>query len=469
MTGAQLVVFLALVPALCYAQLAIFRPKFGVPEFPLTNQGAFRVEVEAASGLDPRGWNARLANDLRAWTCSVAQAAYGRVVNCNSQTGYLLTVRAPAGIPPEVFDLTVGHAAAGSATSRHCVRPLPATETNFYILHFADPQVVSEKAAHPSGRGGRYGSVEAIAWCAPAINLINPRFLINTGDEVDNGVAALYPKYLDALKRLDVPLLITRGNNDWGSLDAWKRDIGPPTYSLRLGSFYIGMKDYLSDENLAWFTNDVAGSFADPQIAFRLFGQHFITGDRSYAPPPGLYPDLMLVGHIHIFATLSLEPYPVLASRKACDYGACAIFEFLRTDRGWTCPSIPVHGFGNVLTLHGDWGKPPRVACVYSNRNDGAALANTAFITNSLAYDFWDGRVRFLMRKSPAGFAVSGGDLVAEYDYAPTRSAALVRVNIRRNALTSVSIAPRGAVGNGKGTSPASAPGAGAGTPPARL
>lgn len=438
---APIAVALFFFPALLSAQLSIFRPKIGAPAFPLTN-GIFAVEVEAAPGLAANGWSAWLANDLRSWTCSVERAAYGRLVDCHSTTGYLLHVRAPAAIPPEVFQLTVKHAAAGAAANRHSVKILRNYETNFYILHYADPQVEQEKATLSNGTGGRHGSVQAISWTVPAINLINPRFLINTGDEVDNGVAELYPKYLDAIATLDAPLLITRGNNDRGSYELWKRDIGPATYSITMGSFYVCMKDYESNDCLAWFTNDYAASFADTNIAFRLFGQHYNTGGSGYAPPAGQYPHLMLVGHNHVFATLSADPYPVLSTRKAWDYGACAIFEFHKTSGGWKCPNATDHGASNKLLLYGDWGRPSHVANSFLRANDGTALTNTACITNSLDYDFWDGRVRFLMRKTAAGYAVSGGEKTAEYDYTATNTAVLVKVNIRRNALTAVTVSP---------------------------
>ena len=437
----QIFFYLGLVPALLSAPISIFRPKIGVPAFPLTN-GIFDVEIEAAPGLAANGWSALLANDLRSWTCSVQRVAYGRYVNCNSRTGYLLSVRAPAAISPEVFNLTVQHASAGSAASRHSVKILRNYETNFYILHYADPQVEKEKATLANGVGGRHGSIQAIYWAVPAINLINPRFMFNTGDEVDNGIEVLYPKYLDAITTLDVPLLITRGNNDCGNFDNWQRDIGQPTYSITLGSFYICMKDYESNDNLAWFTNNYAESFANTNITFRLFGQHYNTGDCCYAPPPGQYPDLMLVGHNHLFATLRIDPYFVLSTRKAWDYGASAIFEFIKNDRGWTCPNKTIHGTSNKLLLYGDWGQPCYVTNSFLHSNNGTEFTNTTFITNGLDYDFWDGRVCFLMRKTGSGYAVSNGEKVAEYDYTATNTAVLVKVNIRRNSLTTVTVAP---------------------------
>ena len=47
-----------------------------------------------------------------------------------------------------------------------------------------------------------------------------------------------------------------------GSFADWKRDISQPTYSITMGSFYVCMNDYETNENLVWFTNDYATSIA---------------------------------------------------------------------------------------------------------------------------------------------------------------------------------------------------------------
>jgi hypothetical protein len=439
--GLLAAVFLAAGAAGTSAQVSIFRPKIGVPEFALTG-GTFRIEIEAASGLASNGWSVVVTHDLRGWTCAVERVEYGNYVYCDSLPGYRVTARAPGDIAPEVFNLVVGHTAAGGATNRHCVSILRYFETNFYILHYADPQAETDAATAANGAGGSHGSIQAIQWAACAFNLINPRFMFNTGDEVENGVAGYYPKYMDAVDAFTVPLLVTRGNNDAGyAFDSWKRDIGQPTYSITMGSFYVCMKDYNANEHLAWFTNDYAGSFTNTQISFRLFGQHFVGAGSAYNPPAGQYPDLMLVGHNHTFATLATSPYYILSSGPGWDYGVVGIFEFFKSGSGWTCSNKTIHGGANKLPVYGDWGAPRKVTNTFLRANDGTAGTNTAYITNSLAYDFWDGRVRFLMRKSAAGYTVTGGEKIAEYDYnGGTNTAVLVKVNIARQARTTVTV-----------------------------
>lgn len=429
-------------PVTGQAQVSILCPNIGIPAFPLTN-GTFGIEVQAAPGLASNGWSVLLLNDLRSWTCAVERVDYGFVVYGNTTTGYLLTARAPATAAEEVFRLRIGHSVAGAATNRHCVSLLSNYETNFYILHYADPQVETVSATAANGAGGAHGSVQSVQWAAGVFSLIHPRFVFNTGDEVENGVAGYYPLYLDAIDPIGAPLLITRGNNDsQGSYANWKRDLGQSTYTLTMGSFYVAMCDYSTNDLRSWFTNDYGRSFTNTAIKYRLIGQHYNSGMSAFAPAAGQYPDLMLVGHNHTFSTLASSPYYILSSGPAWNYGNVGFFEFRKSGDTWSCSNIAVHGGSNKLNAFSDWGALQYVTNRFLVANDGTAWTNRATITNALAQDFWDGRVRFLMRKSATGYTVGGGEKIAEYDYTATNSAVLVKVNIRHNAETAVTVSP---------------------------
>ena len=424
-----------------WAEFTIFRPSFGVPEFALTN-GAFRVEVRADPGLASNGWSAVLANDLRSWTGAVEQVDYGQLVENHSTTGYCLTVRVPADTPPELFRLTLSHPSGGSTTNRHAVSVLRSFESDFYILHYADPQAQVSNSTTASGLYGSHGCIEEIYWHARVFNLINPRFLFDTGDELDDKYVtwAHSQEYLDAMNTLSVPVLVTRGNNDIvsGGSD-WDSQIGVPTFSITIGSFYICMKDYIANDHYSWFTNDYAASFRNTNVAFRLLGQHYLSGGYTYSPPSGQYPDLMLVGHDHDNGTLQTSPYYVLKTEHGCNYGGVGMFEFFKSGTNWLCPGRTNHPGGTFFYTVGDWGAP-KITNWYANANDGTQVTNTAFITNSLPRNFWDGRVRYLLQRVRGGYAVSGGEKLAEYDYGASNSAVLVKVNIASNALTRVSV-----------------------------
>jgi hypothetical protein len=95
----------------------------------------------------------------------------------------------------------------------------------------------------------------------------------------------------------------------------------------------------------------------------------------------------------------------------------------------------------NVHHLVGDNGTP-KVAATYDSPNDGAAASNTVHIKNELPHDFYDGRIRFLVKKGK--YNVTGGKVLAQYDYNDgNNSAVVVKVDIKESNTTTVSIQPK--------------------------
>ena len=434
----------ASIPA--HAQILIARPSFGVPEFAEPG-GTFHVEVLATNGLSPNSWQVILANDLRSWTCTVDQAESGMFVDNETVAGYRLTVQTPPDLPPEVFQLTVAHPDAGIATNVNAVGIVPDFESDFYILHYADPQAGGFEPTNPeTGQCSKNGSIREIYWQAPAFRLINPRFMFDTGDELDDPyyayTATNYQQYIAAMCRIGVPVLVTRGNNDdLISAEDWRRTIGIETYSIAIGSFFVCQKDYNEDHFTAWFTNNYAASFTNPAIGFRLFGQHFSDSGCSWRPPDGQYPDLMLVGHIHVNSTVQSDPYPVLSTEAANNKGAVSLVEFLHSGTSWSCPTptnLPAAQF-QVMSS----GAVARIAATFANPNDGTAISNSATIVNQIPLRFWNGRLRFLMPCAAAGYIVSNGTILAQYSYHDgSNLAVVVKVDIAASAATEVGIQP---------------------------
>jgi hypothetical protein len=158
-------------------------------------------------------------------------------------------------------------------------------------------------------------------------------------------------------------------------------------------------------------------------------------------PPAGQSPGLMLVGHGHINLTVQSNPYYIIMTQQACNKGAVGFFEFARGSTNWTCTSltnIPAAQF-QVMSA----GAVARIANTFANTNNGSCFTNTATIVNQIPTDFWDGRVRFLMQYSAAGYRVSNGVKLAEYAYnGNSNMAVVVKVNIAKSATTVVGIQP---------------------------
>jgi|GEM_PF-2686520 len=442
MTAISCAIVLGVGPS-AVAAISIARPNFGVPALVETGD-TFQAEVKAAAGLTNTQWSAVFLNDLCAWTGAVEQVAYGTLADNNTAAGYRLTIRLPEALPPEVFRLAIRHATGGSATNRNAVSVLTCIETNFYIFHYADPQAEAyEPNNADTGMYGTHGSIRELYWHAPAVRLANPRFMFDTGDELDNAygtTVARYEEYKDGMCQMGVAVLATRGNNDNVISTAdWRSTIGVESYSITMGSFYVCQKDYNENNFTTWFTNDYSCSFTNPAIGYRLFGQHFNSGGRAWLPPAGQYPNLMLVGHGHANSTIQSSPYYIVETQQACNKGAVGFFEFAKTSTNWVCTSlanVPAAQFQLMSS-----GSTSKLTCAYAYTNDGGAYSNTATITNNLSKRFWDGRVRFLMKYSALGYQVTNGVRLAEYPYNNgSNLAVLVKVNIAPSATTVVSL-----------------------------
>ena len=171
-------------------------------------------------------------------------------------------------------------------------------------------------------------------------------------------------------------------------------------------------------------------------IKYRLFGQHYNSGGATWLPSAGQYPNLMLVGHGHVNSTLQSSPYPILETQQACNKCAVGFYNFHRTATGWTCTSIGSQWFQMMSS-----GATAKLQCQFYSPNDGTATENSAAITNSLAANFYDGRVRFLMRNAALGYQVTGGQILSSYTYnSETNMAVDVKVDIPASGSAAVSI-----------------------------
>lgn len=446
------------------AALDVWTPRPHNPQF-VEPGGSFRAEIRAGQGLSAAGWSAALRNDLASWNCAVASATWGRIHH-GTEDGWILQIIAPANVSPELMDLQIGHASGGNSVSARGVQVVPDFERDFYILHQSDHHIVRHGAVTAAGRGQANwatGSTEAMLWIAPAVNLINPRFVLYTGDNMQVYFSAAdwagleeakhrCQLFLEALGAYRVATPVTTGNHDIGYSSyiysqEWRaeyaRQIGQRAWSFRMGSFYVLGLEWTYKDSFDWAQADYQAAFADPTVQFRLIATHYYDGLGGWTTVAKTNnpASLLLAGHNHSTRTLQTFPYPVLTVTAALDYQRAGFFAFQRTANGWFCPQISSHGSGNVHNLHGDWGSP-RVSANYAAPNNGTATLNSVVITNALPHDFHDGRVRFLM--APGSYSVTGGEILAQYaGDAGSNTAVLVRVNIRAGAATTVSISER--------------------------
>jgi hypothetical protein len=450
---------------------ALWRPRFATPAIVALDAAAhrqFTAEVRASASAS--GWSVTISNDLRAWNCPVLSATYA-AINRGTEPGWRVKACVPPDTSPELF--TVVTACSESFSVQHqSLSVTPSFATDFYILHIADEQIVNKIHTDPSGQFYRMvGSWDEIKWMQEPVNLINPRFVLITGDQIDyNGALdgwnnwsnwgykpsqhklfseqetieiqkRLIELYQDSHRGYRVPYAQTPGNHDVppigkllsGSTLAWhpiavplyETHFGQRSWSFAMGDFYVLMHDWSEPSLKAWAAHDYDASLLDSNVSYRLVGQHFTT-DQAFIPAAC---DLMLIGHGHSTATAKTSPYYIYQDGPAFRYGTTGFFNFRRRPNGWSCEqtATPRDADKDVWPLFTDHGVVKRVR---SNRPDPMYIAeDSVTITNDLPQTFYDGRVRFVLNHG--NYTATNGTVLARYDCCGgTRTALLVKVCI---------------------------------------
>jgi hypothetical protein len=469
---------------------ALWRPRLATPAIvALDSQVNREFTAEVKASVAATNWQASIANDLKTWPCQVVASTYS-TINRGTEPGWQVKISVPADASPELFGLTLS-SSEGESMQPQSVSVVPAFETNFYILHITDEQIVNQYHTDPSGQFHKgSGSWEEMNWMQQAVNLIHPRFVLITGDQIDfNGALDgwnhwpnlglkpagtkvftrdetlkvenwLSEMYQDCHKGYRVPYVETPGNHDvtpprkllrgstidWHptSVSIYEKYFGQRSWSFRMGDFYVLMHDWSDDELRKWAAKDYDGALNDPTIKYHLIGQHF--SKKWSGCPTGNYPfapdkcDLMLIGHGHRTITVQTAPYYVYMERAAFFWGTAGFFNFQRASDGWTCDqTVSLRDESkDVFPLFTDNGATNKIR---ADQPDSMNITtHSVTIINDLPQNFYDGQVRFVLDKGSYR-AVENGTVLSEYDCAKgTKTAVLVRVNIPAKASITVSI-----------------------------
>src|SRR4051794_19065639 len=164
---------------------ALWRPRLITPAIVALDTPANReFTAEVRGSATAREWSASIANDLKSWPCQVVSATHA-TINRDTEPGWQIKVRVPADASPELFDLTVT-SSEGTSVQNQSVSVIPKFSDDFYVLHLADEQIVNEKHTDPTGQYYRtVGTAEEMRWMQEPVNLIHPRFVFITGDQID--------------------------------------------------------------------------------------------------------------------------------------------------------------------------------------------------------------------------------------------------------------------------------------------
>lgn len=438
----------------------IQRPLLNVPTIVVAG-GSFTIECEAGPGTT--GWAAELIHGQTTVPLSVSSSTYDA-----STLWWEIDVAVPAVPLYELYDLEVTADGGIYDVTKNAVHVIPVFKNDYYFIHITDTHLPTHLYYYEPGADTDSSEVVDFREVIRDVNIINPEFVLITGDYLNEGELE---EYLDKqyytrgqalLHEFEVPVYLTSGNHDIGGWDdspppdgtarrdwwrffGWKRLDSPPpgapwytqNFSFDYGPVhYIGLEAYINYDGwrmgtyggesftsgqMQWLSDDIAASSGS--AAHVLFYHHDFSNQINLN---SLGADMALSGHTHRDDDDFSHPYDIVTD-NVCD-GARS-YRLIRVSGGALQPTYTIDAGSSGTRL--DVG--------YSPANDGTNYTVTANIDNNIGEDFEHSRLRFIMPNEPGTVDVTGGTLL-QIDDSGVYAVYHVAVDISGSSTQSVTV-----------------------------
>ncbi len=438
----------------------IQRPLLNIPSI-VTVGDTMNIECEASPSTS--GWAAELVKDGLQVPMSVLGATYDA-----STLWWEIEALVPAVPVYELYDLVVTANGGIDDMTWNAVQVIPEFRDDYYFIHVTDPHLVTNLYYYESGADTDTSEIVDLREVINDINIINPEFVLLTGDLVNEGELEefldkqYYTRSQALLTEFEVPVFVTSGNHDIGGWDdtpppdgnarrnwwrffGWKRCDDPPpgapwytqNYSFDYGPVhYIGLEAYnnydswrssiygsdsFTSGQIQWLQDDIA---AHSGSAAQVLFYHYDFSNQINLNSLGA--DMALWGHTHHDTDDFSHPYDI-GTDNTCNGDRS--YRLIRVSNDALQPTSTVSAGSDGSNLE----------IAYSPANDGTHSSVTAYITNDINERFEHGLVRFLMPDQPGTFDVAGGTLL-QIDDSGTYKICYVEVDIRQSSSQSVTI-----------------------------
>ena len=394
------------------------------------------LSIQCQSSGATSGWTATMLRGLTSLPMEILDASYSA-----STLWWTIQARVPNVSVHDLYDLVVTASGGIADTSRHSVCVIPEFEEDYYFVHITDTHLPTHRYYYEQGSETDSTELVDLREVINDINIINPAFVVLTGDLVNEGELEDYlgRRYFSRsqrlLRELKVPLYLTAGNHDvggwietpvpagtarhtWWRFFGWPRLDDPPAgafyhtqdYSFDYGPVhYVGLEAYnnyeywrpeiygsdsFTSEQMQWLADNLAAASGSTS---RVLFYHSDFQHQINLSSLGVA--LALSGHTHSNTNDTSPPYNVVTA-ATCD--GKRTYRLVRVSNGVVQPSMPVYAGSSGTSLN----------VAYSPDNDGTNYSVTATITNTMSERFEHSMIRFIMPKEAARAEVTGGTLV---------------------------------------------------------
>jgi len=439
----------------------IQRPLLNIPSIVVPGE---ELEIICLAPESTTGWQVAIVYQDKLIELEVIQSFY----HYELQRWYLNAL-IPQPEIYELYDLKVTASGNIEDITRDAVRIIDQFKDNYYFVQITDTHLPTHLYHDDPQYEGDSAEMENLREVIKDINLINPEFVLITGDFINEGELEdfqdrrYYTKAQRMLTEFEVPVYLVAGNhdlggwndtpppqgtarNDWWRFFGWPWLIDPPAtepyytqdYSFDYGPVhYIGLESYDNYDGYMYYVY-VDESFIPPQFIWldndlqnssgsesRVLFYHFDFADQINLSSLGV--DMALWGHIH-HNSGSIYSYPYnLATDNTCDEDRS--YRIIKVDNGDLQPENTVKA--------GENGE--NVDINFFPANNGLYDSVSAVINNDHYLDFENGLVKFIMPKGEFWYSVNNG-ILKQVDKSGQFAVCYVKVNIPATDVKTVSI-----------------------------
>jgi hypothetical protein len=439
----------------------IQRPLQNIPQITIPNE---EFTIVCLADETTTGWLSELIHFNKTIPLDISNTFYDTDLE-----RWKLTVSAPVPDIYELYDLVVSAAGIAADTAKNAVQLIPEIKTDYCFIHITDSHLPTHIFYPDPASLTDSTEVNDFREVIRDINLINPEFVLFTGDIVNEGEMEefenrrVYTKTQILLEELEVPLYLTSGNHDIGGWDSsppsqgtarrnwwnffgWNWLQAPPpadpyytqNYSFDYGqTHFIGMEAYLNydsymyniygsesftDLQMQWLENDLSlASASESQVLFYHydFSEQIDLGELEI--------EMALYGHIHSNSGNITSPPYNLSTESTCDGNRA--YRVINVNNGILEPTNTVYAGWDGEDLN----------ATFTPANNGSADSLFCYIENSQNLNFTEAQLRFIMPANAEEYLVYNGT-VNQIDESGEFAVCYASVDIPANGNTSVSV-----------------------------